>query len=259
MLIPRIIHQTLPDKSRIPAELSKNIATLKAMNPGWRYVLYDDNDIQEFIFHDYGQEIHTIFNSINPLYGSARADLFRYLLIYKVGGVYLDIKSACTKPLDSIIEENDSLLLSYWHNSPGDEFEGYGLFPDDGVDNEFQTWHVICEPNHPVMQSVIDSVLWNLRHYSIRKYGVGRFGVLRTTGPIAYTRVINAFLDQHDYRIFDSHASGLLYSILPGKHDHEDLFKKHYSRLIMPIVSKSRENILHHWQYKLHRLLHLMP
>jgi len=238
MQIPKIIHQTLPDKSEIPIELSRNIENLKSTNPGWRHMLYDDGDILEFINKYYEQGILDIFNSINQLYGSARADLFRYLLIFKMGGIYLDIKSGCKKPFDSFIEEDDALLLSCWHNRQGEKFQGWGVHPDDGVDSEFQNWHIICAPNHPIMLGVIKSVLWNLCHYSVEKHGVGKPGVLRTTGPIAYTKAIKPLLSQHAHRFFDSDASGLVYSVIPFP-KHKALFPTHYSRVRMPVVSSN--------------------
>jgi len=259
--IPRIIHQTLPSKSRIAFEVSRNIESLKSTNPGWCHSLYDDSDIEEVIHQHYDQRILKAYRSISPLYGASRADLFRYLLIFKMGGVYLDIKSGCKRPLDSFIKEDDTLLLSHWHNRHGEEFEGWGIHPDDGVDSEFQNWHIICAPNHPIIQAVIESVLWNLRHYSMRQFGVGRGGVLRTTGPIAYTKAIMPLLHQNAYRIFDSDASGLIYSTLPlcGRDGLIDLFGKHYSQMTKPVVSSIQQTTLHYAKRIYHRLLRLIP
>ena len=38
---------------------------------------------------------------------------FRYLLMYEIGGVYLDIKSTANKKLDDVLEENDAFILSH--------------------------------------------------------------------------------------------------------------------------------------------------
>lgn len=253
MQIPRLIHQTLPDKSDIPEAILNNIERLKTNNPGWRHNLYDDKDIHSFIRTHYGKSIHRIYAKINPIYGAARADLFRYLLIAKFGGVYLDIKSGCSQSFDHWLGSEDTLLLSNWRNGKGEAFEGWGIHPEYGVDNEFENWHIISTPNHPLIHAVIDRVLWNLRHYSVDRYGVGRLGVLRTTGPIAYTKAILASLDQHSYRIFDSHACGLLYSALdsPDKTDHENLFGRHYTQIEEPIVLSLRDRLINILPFKI--------
>jgi len=97
--IPRIIHQTFPSKENLLPEISNNIAKICKMNPDWEYRLYDDFDIEERLFHYYGAKILKIYRRINRGYGAARADFFRYLILYAEGGVYLDIKSTLTRPL----------------------------------------------------------------------------------------------------------------------------------------------------------------
>jgi len=188
--------------------IADNIARLQAMNPGWRHVLHDDGDILRYIGTHFGADVLKAYNSINPLYGAARADFFRYLLMFQEGGVYLDVKSGCTQPLDSVIRPDDELLLSRWTTRPGEKIAGWGAHIDDGAPSELQNWHVMCRPGHPLMQAVIDTVMAKLRGYSMRRDGVGKFGVLRTTGPIAYTKAIEPLLDQHPHRFFDSDAPG---------------------------------------------------
>lgn len=260
--IPHVIHQTLPDKSRLPAHVADNIARLQALNPGWRHVLHDDRDIQRHIERHFGPEVLATFNSINPLYGAARADLFRYLLMLQEGGVYLDIKSGCTRPLDSIVRPDDEMLLSRWRNGPGEKFEGWGSHLDDGVPSELQNWLIVCRPGHPLMQAAVDAVLDNLRHYTMRRFGVGKFGVLRTTGPIAYTKAIEPHLGKHAHRFIDSDAEGFVYAALAqpaGQHSHMGLFQQHYTRVKVPIVSQGRQTPLHYARYKALKLLGLMP
>ena len=124
--IPRFVHQTFSTK-RLPPEIQTNIESIKGANPGWRYFLYDDSDISRFVDTEYGAAVLRRLESINPLYGAARADLFRYLLLYKKGGLYLDIKSAATRPLDEVLRPEDRYLLSTWDNCHGGAFEGSGI------------------------------------------------------------------------------------------------------------------------------------
>lgn len=77
------------------------------MNPGWEHRLYDDADIEAFIRESYGDEILAYYHRIDRRYGAARADLFRYLLLYRLGGVYLDIKSTTVRPLDEVLRPDE--------------------------------------------------------------------------------------------------------------------------------------------------------
>lgn len=259
--IPRVIHQTLPDKRHIAPSIASNIGRLQAMNPGWRHVLHDDRDIPHYIRTHFGADVLKAYESLNPLYGAARADFFRYLLMFQEGGVYLDVKSGCSRPLDSFIRPDDELLLSRWNNRPGQTFAGWGAHTDDGVPSELQNWHIISRPGHPLMQAVIEAVLHNLHRYNMRRHGVGKFGVLRTTGPIAYTKAIEPLLAQHPHRFFDSEAAGLVYVALtlpPGQTSHMGLFKQHYTRVKMPLVSSGPQRPWHYARYKALRWLGLL-
>nr|UKE82402.1 hypothetical protein KXZ65_12970 [Pectobacterium sp. PL152] len=100
MKVPNKIHQIYTKGiHKLPKEILESIEKLKEMNPGWEYFLYDERHIIEYIDKHYGKEMLRIYLSIDPKYGAAKADLFRYLLIYIEGGVYFDIKSSCSIPL----------------------------------------------------------------------------------------------------------------------------------------------------------------
>ena len=43
------------------------------------------------------------YNAINPLVGAARADIWRYCVLYLNGGLYLDDDSDIKVPLDNVL------------------------------------------------------------------------------------------------------------------------------------------------------------
>lgn len=240
LAIPRVIHQTFHSK-RVPERIAQNIAHLETQNPSFDLRLYDDADANDFIRDEFGTDIHKRFQRIRPEYGAARADLFRYLLIYAHGGVYLDVKSTTTKPLEQVLRPDDRFLLSHWANRPGEEHEGWGnedvSYP--GLpEGEFQQWHVIAAPGHPFLQAVIEKTLANIKSYSPWKAGIGKVGTFRTTGPICYTDAILPILQLHSHRVVRTNADlGLRYSIFEQAGDHHMLGKSHYRHRADSVVS----------------------
>lgn len=236
-LIPKVIVQTAPTLDLHPA-IAESRQRMQEENPKWRFELYDDDAVIDYIRSEYGGDVLQSYLSINSSYGAARADLFRYLRIYAGGGIYLDIKSRFITPIEENIHPADVLVLSHWSNGPGQVYEGFGLHPDvaDIRGGEFQQWHVIAAPKHPILEKVVNCVLANIRRYRPWRFGVSRPGVFRVTGPIAYTRAIVPHLHQHPCRIVPTEADlGLQYSILDG-YVHLDHFKAHYSRHDLPVV-----------------------
>jgi mannosyltransferase OCH1-like enzyme len=236
-VIPHIIHQTFMSKN-LPKELQENVENIKRLNPGWTYILYDDNDIETFILENYGPVILSYFERINPRYGAARADLFRYLLMYKCGGLYLDVKSTCISNMDEVLKSNDKYILSNWRNKAGEIHAGYGISSEvthiEG--GEYQQWHIIAAPGHPFLKAVIETVLSNIDKYRPWLHGTGGIGVLRLTGPLAYTLAINPILELAAHRMVkDETAVGLQYSVYTNTH-HRSVYKTNYSLLTESII-----------------------
>lgn len=236
--ISRIIHQVYPTLS-LPAPLQANVAAMRSANPGWEHRLYDEAACQAFIAEHYGEVVLDRYLRINPRYGAARGDLVRYLIVYALGGVYLDIKSYFDRPLDSAISEDDAFILAQWSNAPDGDNPGFGFHPDvdDLPGGEYQQWHVIAAPMHPFLRAVIAKVLANIETYRPWRHGVGRNGVFRVTGPIAYTRAILPIVHRHPHKFYaDSGMIGLRYSIGEG-YRHLAAFPTHYSLHTEPVAA----------------------
>ena len=237
MSIPKIIHQTYKSHE-LPPSIRPIVDELKQKNPDWEYRFYDDDAVLEYIkAHDDGR-ILDAYHRINPVYGAAKADLFRYLVLYHEGGVYLDIKSTCIHPLDSVIKPNDSYIVTQWQNEIGQIDENTGKFrcltDELGIkDGEYQQWFIICEKHSPIMKHVLDTIVDNILNYRAWHYGFhsyGKRGVLFVTGPVAYTRAVHQV--EHLYPIrferFDKDI-GFVYSALESNIAHTKVLKGHYA------------------------------
>jgi inositol phosphorylceramide mannosyltransferase catalytic subunit len=189
--IPKIIYQTFESWDTVPDEFKKRISIFRKINSNYEYKFYSNEDCEAYIKNVYGKTIFNIYNSLSPEYAAARADLFRYLLIYDKGGVYFDIKSYPIQPLDKILSEEDEILLSCWH-SPNQEHilkTGFG---------EFLNWFVIARPRHPFLKEVILLVFKKILESSPNQYS-GKTGVLNLTGPITFTQAIFPILNNYPH------------------------------------------------------------
>jgi mannosyltransferase OCH1-like enzyme len=234
--IPRIIHQTAPSRDGLDPEIVANIERLKAMNPGWEYRFYDDAALHGYIAQWLKSPFRELVGRVNPAYGVVLADLFRYLAIYREGGVYLDIKSGLARPLDAMLRPDDEYLLSYWPNRPGEPYEGWGLHRETGDPRgELQQWHVIGTPRHPFLRAVLARAFANIARYRPERHGTGLMGVLRLAGPICYTRAIRPLMARAPHRLVESEGLGLRY-VVYSLDRHLARPPGHYTRIDAPIV-----------------------
>ena len=155
--------------------------------------------------------------------------------MYKVGGVYLDIKSCTTIPLEETLLPTDEYLLTHWKGLDWADELNYQF-------GEFQNWHIICRPEHPFLGRVIEIVKENIKNYL---GGADKNNVLRVTGPIAYSKGIIELLSKYKTNQFNSpvreflleNEIGLGY-VQTSTH-HHNLYGKSYSR-IEPLIIKEK-------------------
>lgn len=240
-MIPNIIYQTFPNK-KLPESYALNLEQNKRVSEKWEVILFDDASIIDFIKNEYSSKFLRCYNKISPNYGAARADLFRYLLMYKRGGVYIDIKTTLTRSLSNAIRDEDVFLLGRWPDCGESQYSKFGRYSQIADPNgEFQQWFIACEANHPFLKAVIQRVCSNIDSYDPEIHGVGRWGTLNTTGPIPYTNAITPILSDHPHRIVRSYTDlGIRYSMFGDEFTHHRLFSHHYSEQTAPLIELSK-------------------
>ena len=243
--IPKIVHQTYaidPESPDFPVAFKENLDALKRDNPEWEFRFYNDDDVIEFIQQKF-PELVEIYQRIDPRYGAARADFFRYLVVFEEGGLYLDVKSGALRGFDDIIREDDKMILSFWPRSWPKNMLGQ----HPGITNsvgELQQWYVAAISGHPLLASVINNVCYNIENYNPILHDYGSWGVLNLTGPIAFTEAIYPQLDKHPHRLEEDHlVCGFEYSVLSSGEifnvHQREFSESHYSTLTVPVVRQS--------------------
>ena len=86
--IPKKIFQTWSTTNISPG-FQQIVDLWKILNPEYEYCFYDNNDCDIFIKENFDERIYNAYCKIIP--GAFKADLWRYCVLYKYGGVYVDI------------------------------------------------------------------------------------------------------------------------------------------------------------------------
>lgn len=242
MPIPKKLFQTARSFDTLPPEIKANIDHLKALNPDWDYQFFDDERMKSYLSSKLRPEEWALLQEVNPKYGVVFADIFRYVVIYNEGGVYLDVKSTATKPLSETIDPDSAFVISQWPNKLGQPYVGYGLHPElaEVPGGEFQQWNVIAEPGHPFLRAVITRVFQNIRNYTPSQFGTDAYGVLRVSGPIAFTHAIYPLLNHYPHKVVDLGDWGILYSLYDTRgvqgQSHQTSMQGHYANVREPVV-----------------------
>jgi hypothetical protein len=249
--IPRILHQHfLAGEAAMPQAVRSVRDALRDANQSWEYSFWDAHRAEAFIRDTYGDAILSRYLRIRPEYYAARSDLLRYLTLYVQGGVYLDIKSTCDRPLDDAIRPDDKyLLLNYPHmmkEARTERFDGFlkSSLPEIAhlTNGEYVQWVIVTVPGHPFLRAVIMRVLASIDDYSPLRYGTACGGTLRLSGPVPYSLEIEAIRDRHPHTgPMSASDRGFHYSGLGGSlMQHRQVFgTQSYHDLEIPIIDVS--------------------
>ncbi len=74
----------------LPPLMQENVDRIRQDNPEIQLQLFDDKDCEDFMVANYPVEVAAAFRALRP--GAYKADLWRLCVLYKLGGIYMDIK-----------------------------------------------------------------------------------------------------------------------------------------------------------------------
>ena len=104
-MIPRITHQIWLGQKKLPKKALVYREKLIELNPGWDHIFWDEEMVLK---NGFGS--NSAYN-LSTNYGH-KSDVLRYELMYKIGGIYLDIDFEPLKPLHPLLKYDSFLSYS---------------------------------------------------------------------------------------------------------------------------------------------------
>lgn len=187
--IPRLIHQTYRTYT-IPTVWNATVQSVMKMNSDeFQYRRWSHADMDRFVRQ---HEPHFYWKTfIHYRYDIQRIDSFRYVLLFHLGGIYIDMDDACRRPFRELVTTMETLDPYSTH---------LALFPAGelfGIQNNF----MIATAGHPIYKQLIARL--NLFNQNFLIYHVT---ILLSVGPL-YVTIQERFFQQthqHVVRLLDN-------------------------------------------------------
>lgn len=196
--IPRIIHQTWKSK-RVPDHWNLTVQSVRELNAEQ----FEFRQWTDYQMHEFVRKVEPYFYQHTFLTYSLeiqRVDAFRYVLLYHIGGIYIDMDNGCRQSLESLLEILETLDAESIH---------LAAFPRTspvGVSNGF----MISTQGHPLFRILI-SRLSLFNHYYLLDY----LTVMFSAGP-TYLSINEFYFDrsssQSAIRIIDEIVYSSIYT-----------------------------------------------
>ena len=171
--IPKIIHviwlNGKIDDPGVPEDLKKYIITWidKHRGNGWKFKLWTDADVAKMKLDN--QDLYD--DATN--YG-VKSDILKYEIVYRYGGVYVDVDFECLKNLDPLHHCYDFYV---------------GIQPLDTQYLQLGAALFAAKPGHPILKHTIETMPESYQSHQ---------GAPARTGPIHFTRAFFASAGKTD-------------------------------------------------------------
>ena len=227
------------------------LKVFREQNLDFNFEFYDDLRMNNYMKTNWGS--HPIFEIYDKVrFGAAKADIWRYCVLFEYGGVYLDIDAVLNFKLSSIpVDINE--LISFEANSI---LENISFdFPDDywflqnesAIRNKLKhpenlvlNWGLIFRKNHEILKNCIDLICENADLYKGKKYQNMLNAVIHFSGPYVLTRAVWKYLIDHNCHVhqlgIDFDGLGLYKSVINEDYlNDKDHYAKHNDQILLNV------------------------
>lgn len=159
--IPKSIYQTwkFNEKDKIPKKVFNRMQSWILNNPDYNHTLFSDKDMDECVANEF-KHVPEIVSAYNLLPKPVlKADFFRYLIIFRKGGVYADIDTINLKPINNWIASNKLVYNEF--SNPGlvvgleSSIERLSWLKNFSRRLQFVQWTLQGKPGHPILLELI--------------------------------------------------------------------------------------------------------
>lgn len=219
---PKAIYQTAP---HIGPDTPKTLTeSWKRMNPHYYYEIFDDESALRFVSELYNKSRPDLVRVFRDVHQKViTADLFRYILMFELGGIYTDVDTECLRSIDTWgVPHNATINLVVGLET--NELDP-GIFGDDMVADfgfvhrlQFLQWTLMAKPRHSVMETAINQIVDGIIHKArsqqkaIKSVRFTHAEILNLSGPGLYTRIVKAYIqDETQRRVLDAEMASTSY------------------------------------------------
>ena len=167
-VIPLKLHLFWHDKI-LPPKMQQNVELLRETNPEFEVIVYDNEMVCEYIKANFSGDVLHAYDTLIPI--SFKSDLFRYCVVSKEGGIYLDIKF---EPINGFKLMHFVKYRQVWASETAN-IASTGIF--------------ISVPGNPILRRAIDMIKYNVANRIMGQWPSS------VTGPWLLTYVFTSFSD----------------------------------------------------------------
>lgn len=218
--IPKKVYYTHENEYE-KKKFSKIIEFNKINNPELEFIFYSDIDRINFLKLNY-PEFYKIYNRIHPHYGAIKADIFRVLILYHYGGIYVDIKTKISN-IYEIVKNESFACCSYDNNFLYIYNKLFGNYISNFFISSEKYGNIITEIKNEMYRRLnnFGKITLPFKYYLLSSNNISGMSSHYYTGPGLFTDIISKYpgvliIRNSKYLIYDKNFYSNIFKKLNG-------------------------------------------
>jgi mannosyltransferase OCH1-like enzyme len=211
MNIPKIIHQIwFQGESQIPPHLKEYRETWIKIHTDFEIILWDQVSIEKLLKEYNLSWLSELYYSYDIMI--QKIDIAKYFILYKYGGIYVDMDMKCIKSINAVLNTNHNIILSECH-SPIPFRLFYGVAGHDIFTPIINNGIIIIRQKNDLMKIVLEQAYKN-KDSKLDILNRALY-IFKTTGPVClenaiveYKKINNEPIKILDYTYFEGKSFG---------------------------------------------------
>ena len=204
-MIPNRILCTHVSEHALDPKLKYCMNLIRRFHPKWDFQFFSDGDSREFVKRECLAYLELYDWYPRPV---LKADLFRLLVVYRLGGFYLDTDFLLHKKLEPLCREK--AVFAYEHVIDEKNYQmRYPLWLRAGEERlTLANYAFGAEAGHPFLAAILDELVYRTQTFEAED--CNDLDILHATGPDAVTSVYYRQREKwRDVKMLRSEVMGL--------------------------------------------------
>lgn len=188
MAIPKIIHQIWSSKKNpLPEAFGELADTWKSYHPEWDYIFWDDRKMDDFMQTYYP---HYVEPFSRFAYDVQRWDVIRYLILYQMGGFYVDLDTECLENIEPLLKADCCF---------GTDTRDNIIYADLVKEAYLNNTYIASAPRHPFLEAVIHRIFHSEAMFT--SHANKLLQVLQTSGALMLSEEYSRYCAKEQIRV----------------------------------------------------------
>lgn len=204
-MIPKRIFCTHVSQHTLESKLKYCMNLMQELHPQWEFLFFTDGDSLEFVKQEFPNYLELYDWYPRPV---LKADLFRLLVVFRLGGFYLDTDFLLKKKLDPLCREK--AVFAFEHEIDEKNYDlRYPPWLRAGEEKlTLANYAFGAEVGHPFLAAILDELVYRTQTFEAED--CHDLDILHATGPDAVTSVYYRHLQKwRDVTMLRSNHAGL--------------------------------------------------